>query len=126
MFPLARHSHQNSRDLSKLRGPSPEVGFVPIFDGKSIDDEQVYTGQIHEERGFLALRGQSNYIGTGQKPGVVASSNVLMQYINGRLMSALIDDDETSRKMDGLIGIQVHKGPAMKMEARNLRLRLIA
>jgi hypothetical protein len=117
-----------------------------------IDGEQVYTGQIYEERGrgFLALRGQSNYIATGQKPGVVGSlgegaelkalihgddwnamhivarGNVLMQYLNGRLMSALIDDDTVNRKMDGLIGIQVHKGPSMKMEARNIRLRLIA
>ncbi len=117
-----------------------------------IDGEQMFTGQIYEERGrgFLALRGQSNYIAAGQKPGVVgvlgdsgelkglihaddwndmhivARNNVLMQYINGRLMSALIDDDGVNRKMDGLIGIQVHKGPAMKMEARNIRLRLIA
>lgn len=117
-----------------------------------IDGEQMFTGQIYEERGrgFLALRGQSNYVATGQKPGVVGSlgdgaelkglihgdgwnnmhivarSNVLMQYINGRLMSALIDDDEVNRKMEGLIGIQVHKGPSMKMEARNLRLKLIA
>jgi hypothetical protein len=117
-----------------------------------IDGEQVYTGQIYEERGrgFLALRGQSNYISTGQKPGVIGSlgdgggelknlihgddwnamhiiarGNVLMQYINGRMMSALIDDDEVNRKMDGLIGIQVHKGPAMKMETKNIRIRLL-
>jgi hypothetical protein len=114
-----------------------------------IDGEQVYTGQIYEERGrgFLALRGQSNYISTGQKPGVVgtlgdnaelkalikgadwndmhivARGNVLIQYLNGRMMSMLIDDDVTNRKMDGLIGIQVHKGPAMKIEVRNLRIK---
>jgi hypothetical protein len=114
-----------------------------------IDGEQKYTGQIYEERGrgFLALRGQSNYISTGQKPGVVgtlgssdelkslihdadwnsihliARGNILMQYWNGRLMSMLIDDDETNRKMSGLIGIQVHKGPAMKMEVRRIELK---
>lgn len=117
-----------------------------------IDGEQMFTGQIYEERGrgFLALRGQSNYIATGQKPGVVGSlgdsaelkalikgadwndmhiiarGNILIQYINGRLMSMLIDDDETNRKMDGLIGIQVHKGPSMKIEARHLRIRMLA
>ncbi len=114
-----------------------------------IDGEQTYTGQIYEERGrgFLALRGQSNYISTGQKPGVVGSlgssdelkglihadgwnemyviarGNVLVQYINGRMMSMLIDDDEPNRKMSGLIGIQLHKGPAMKIEVRRVALK---
>ena len=32
-------------------------------------------------------------------------------------MSMLIDDDEANRKMDGFFGIQVHKGPAMKIES---------
>lgn len=117
-----------------------------------IDGEQMFTGQIYEERGrgFLALRGQSNYVPNGQKPGIIGSlgdggelkalikgadwndlhiiarGNTLMQYINGRMMSMLIDDDEANRKMDGLIGIQVHKGPAMKIETRNIRIRLLA
>jgi hypothetical protein len=114
-----------------------------------IDGEQIYTGQIYEERGrgFLALRGQSNYVSTGHKPGVVGSlgssdelkalihsadwnemhivarDNVLAQYINGRMMSMLIDDDEANRKLNGLVGIQVHKGPAMKIEVRQIRLK---
>ena len=117
-----------------------------------IDGEQKYTGQIYEERGrgFLALRGQSNYISTGQKPGIIgtlgtsdelkalihdadwntmhiiARGNILIQYLNGRLMSMLIDDDETNRKMSGLIGIQVHKGPAMKIEVRKIELKQLA
>jgi hypothetical protein len=35
----------------------------------------------------------------------------------------LIDDDKSGRKMDGLIGIQVHKGPPMKIEVKNIRLK---
>jgi len=38
-------------------------------------------------------------------------------------MSELIDDDTANRKMDGLIGIQVHRGPPMKIEVRNIRLK---
>src|SRR5215472_11026566 len=105
-----------------------------------IDGEQQYTGQIYEERGrgFLALRGQFTYIAEGKKPGVVgtlgdaaklkelikngdwneyhviARGNVLTQILNGRVMSMLIDDDGPNRKMDGLIGIQLHLGPPMK------------
>lgn len=111
-----------------------------------IDAEQKYTGQIYEERarGFLALRGQSVSVETGGKPAVlgnlgneaelkaaihaqgwneyhiIARGNVLIQILNGRVMSMLIDDDTANRKMDGLIGIQLHAGEPMKIEVRNI------
>jgi hypothetical protein len=114
-----------------------------------MDGEQRYTGQIYEERGrgFLALRGQFSYIPDGKKPGVVSSlgddkelkslikgddwndlhlivrGNTIVQMLNGRVTSMLIDDDKSGRKMDGLIGIQVHKGPPMKIEVKNIRLK---
>jgi len=114
-----------------------------------IDAEQKYTGQIYEERGrgFLAMRGQTVRVEAGSKPVVlgtlgseaelksainaqgwneyriVARGNVLVQVLNGRVMSALIDDDATNRKMDGLIGIQLHTGEPMKIEVRNIRLK---
>jgi hypothetical protein len=114
-----------------------------------MDGAQQYTGQIYEERGrgFLALRGQFTYIGEGKKPGLVGSlgdnaalkefikgadwndlhliarGNTLVQVLNGHVMSMLIDDDAANRAMDGLIGIQVHRGPPMKVEVRNIRLK---
>jgi hypothetical protein len=115
-----------------------------------IDAQQRYTGQVYEERGraFLAMRGQFTYIGDGKKPALVASvgdsaelksfiktgdwnemhiiarGNVLIQLINGHVMSQLIDDDKAGRKMDGLIGIQLHRTPnPMKIETRNIRIK---
>ena len=119
-----------------------------------IDLAQRYTGQIYEERGrgFVCLRGELSYIPNEQKPGaigvlgnnqelksliriddwndveIIARGNVLMQLWNGRLMSELIDDDTSGRKIDGEIGIQVHRLPhaAMKIETRNIRLKIFA
>jgi hypothetical protein len=54
---------------------------------------------------------------------IIARGNTLIQILNGRVMSMLIDDDTANRKMDGLIGIQVHKGPPMKIEVREIRLK---
>jgi hypothetical protein len=116
-----------------------------------MDGEQRYTGQIYEERGrgFLAMRGQFTYIPDGKKPALVGSlgnsdelkstiksedwnalhlivrGNTMVQLLNGRTMSMLIDDDKEGRKMDGLIGIQVHRGPPMKIEVRNIRLKTL-
>ena len=38
-------------------------------------------------------------------------------------MSVVIDDDAPHRPLDGEIGIQVHVGPPMKVEYRNIRLK---
>ena len=54
---------------------------------------------------------------------IVARGNIFIQVLNGRTMSGLIDDDSANRKMDGLIGIQLHTGEPMKIEVRNIRLK---
>jgi hypothetical protein len=127
----------------------PDIKYAMKGYQADMDGEQKYTGQIYEERmrGFLALRGQFTYVGEGKKPGVVGSlgdeaelkglikgdgwndlhiiarGNTLIQILNGRVMSMLIDDDTANRKMEGLIGIQVHKGPPMKIEVKEIRLK---
>ncbi|HXJ43722.1 MAG TPA: DUF1080 domain-containing protein [Bryobacteraceae bacterium] len=115
-----------------------------------IDMQQTYTGQVYEERGraFLATRGQVVYVPNGGKAGtigtsgdsdqlksyirtadwneihIIARGNTLIQMINGHVTAVVVDDDVANRKMSGLIGIQLHKTPnAMKMEARNIRLK---
>ena len=127
----------------------PDVPFALKGYQADIDAQQRYTGQIYEERGrgFLALRGQASYVGAGQKSGmaaslgtsdelktalkdndwnsfhVIARGNTLVHIVNGRVMSMLIDDDAANRTMEGLIGFQVHTGPPMKLELRNIRLK---
>jgi hypothetical protein len=116
-----------------------------------IDGQQDYTGQVYEERnrGFLALRGQISYIPDGKPVGfigsvgtsdelkhfiknndwndldIIARGNTLIQLINGHVMSIVVDDDKANRKMDGEIGIQLHKlDDGMKIEARNIRIKI--
>ena len=40
-------------------------------------------------------------------------------------MCIVIDDDAAHRKTTGLLGVQVHVGPPMKVEYRNIRLKQI-
>jgi len=45
--------------------------------------------------------------------------------INGHVMSGLVDDDKAGRKMEGLIGIQLHlTTTGMKIEAKNIRIKM--
>lgn len=54
---------------------------------------------------------------------IVAKGNRLQHYINGVLMSDVTDNDPVNRKASGLLGVQVHVGPPMKVEYRNIRLK---
>src|SRR5690606_15415579 len=56
---------------------------------------------------------------------IVAKGNRLQHYINGVLMSEVVDEDEKNRKFEGLIGFQVHVGPPMKIAFRNIRLKTL-
>ena len=54
---------------------------------------------------------------------VVARGNVLMHILNGYVSSVVVDDDAPNRVDEGLIGLQIHQGDAMKVEFRNLYLK---
>ncbi|MCM4172083.1 DUF1080 domain-containing protein [Arenibacter sp. TNZ] len=54
---------------------------------------------------------------------LVIKGNRLQHYINGILMSDVIDNDSINRKSSGYLGLQVHVGPPMKVEYRNILLK---
>ncbi|MAG94364.1 MAG: hypothetical protein CMJ48_11525 [Planctomycetaceae bacterium] len=110
----------------------------------------MFTGICYEENGrrLLAARGQSSWIDDpGTKPRLIAQfgdpeelqgvvrkehwnryrltvkGNDAKHFINGALMSEVHDHDETNRMKRGLLGVQVHVGPPMKIEFRNVYLK---
>ena len=54
---------------------------------------------------------------------IIARGNRLQHFINGVLVSEVVDEDEAHRRSEGLIGVQVHVGPPMQVAYRNFRLR---
>lgn len=54
---------------------------------------------------------------------LIVKGNRLQHYVNSILMSDVTDNDPANRKMTGLLGVQVHVGPPMKVEYRNIRLK---
>jgi hypothetical protein len=55
---------------------------------------------------------------------VVARGAMLTHIVNGHVMAVAIDDDSKQRAaLRGLIGFQMHTGPPMKVEFRNVWLR---
>jgi len=126
-----------------LKGYQADIDFQNTYTG------QIYE---ERGRGFLALRGQMTHIRSGEagqpvkkqqianlRSGddlrghirigdwntlhIIARGNHLTHIINGHLMASIIDDDPVGRTMSGLIGFQMHTGPPMKVEYRNVWLK---
>ncbi|MFT5773963.1 MAG: hypothetical protein ACI9ZX_003375, partial [Algoriphagus sp.] len=54
---------------------------------------------------------------------LIVKGNVMQHFVNGILMSEVHDEDSKNRMMSGLLGVQVHVGPPMKVEYRKLMLK---
>ena len=57
------------------------------------------------------------------KVHLIVKDNKLQHFVNGVLFSEVTDLDEFNRSKKGFLGVQVHVGPPMKIEYRNLRLK---
>jgi 3-keto-disaccharide hydrolase len=118
-----------------------------------IDFANQFTGMIYEERGrgFLTQRdeprqavhlgpdGSKTVIGHLErkpdelkalvKPGdwnsvhLIARGNTIINIVNGHVMCVIVDDDVKNRASKGLIGFQIHVGPPMKIEFRNIAIK---
>ncbi|MEL0456585.1 DUF1080 domain-containing protein [Flavobacteriaceae bacterium SZ-1-7] len=66
-----------------------------------------------------------NYINNGDWNTfhIIAKNNRLQHFVNGKLMSDVTDNDTLNRKQSGFIGVQVHTGPPMKIEFKNIWLK---
>ena len=56
---------------------------------------------------------------------VIAEGNHLLQKIDGQVMSEFTDDQVDKRAMEGLIGLQLHAGPPMRIDFKNLRVKAL-
>ncbi len=113
-----------------------------------IDAALNYAGILYEEkgRGILALRGQkvtvhddgtktveafgdAKEVGKVIKNGewndyrVVAQGNHLQHFINGQLMSEVIDEQPSKGATKGIIALQIHTGPPMKIQYQQIQIK---
>lgn len=56
---------------------------------------------------------------------IIVKGNKMQHYINGNLMSEVIDKDRINSRREGFLGVQVHVGPPMKIEYRNMMIKHI-
>ena len=105
--------------------------------------EANYLGMLYEEkgRGIACQRGQR--VKLGVKPEltgsldvpqvdlgvwnsyrIVAQGNILRHFINGKLAAEIQDNNSEKRSSKGVIALQLHAGPTMKTEFKDLRIQV--
>jgi hypothetical protein len=115
-----------------------------------IDSKQQYTGMNYEERAraFLAQRGEKVEIADDGKKNItkigdraelqkkvknedwndytiVAKGNHLTHIINGVVMSEVIDNQKDKAAKSGVIALQLHQGPPMTVQFKDIQLKLL-
>ena len=131
----------------QYRGTSrPDLG-LDIVTGYQCDvvaDIPKYNGMLYEERGrrILSHTGEKVIIDTAGQPWVVGEmpvkefaadewhdfrvlvrGNHHQHWIDGHQTADLIDLDENGRLLEGVLAVQVHVGPAMKIQYKDFRIK---
>jgi len=125
----------------------PEKFIVSGYQG-DIDAKGQYTGMNYEERAraFLAQRGEKVEISEDGKKSmtrigdraelqkklknedwndftIVAKGNHLTHIINGVVMSEVIDNEKGKAAKSGVIALQLHQGPPMTVQFKDIELK---
>ena len=56
---------------------------------------------------------------------VIAQGNHLIHKIDGKVTIDLLDFDESKRALEGLVAFQIHRGPAMKVQIKDVMLKVL-
>ncbi|CAN5184970.1 hypothetical protein BH23VER1_BH23VER1_24360 [soil metagenome] len=126
--------------------PAPEIG-LDIVTGYQCDivaDTPAYNGMLYEERGrrilshagekvIVAPDGQSWIVGDmpvkefapdqWHDYRVLVRGNHHQHWIDGHPTADLIDFDEQGRALDGVLAVQVHVGPAMRIAFKEFKIK---
>lgn len=140
-FCLSLHGNSGIQIRSEIRPDWDTCGYQADMTG----DGGLVGNVYHQKMGLVAARGQKVTISAGgvkevQKLGdplellkhyrqedwntyrVVCRGPALMLYVNGIMMCQLIDQNPQSART-GVIALQMHPGPPMKVQFKNIRIK---
>jgi HEAT repeat protein len=141
-FKLSRSANSGIQIRSEARPDWDTYGYQADMTG----DGELVGFVYHHSRGLIAGRGEKAvFAGDGQKtverigdpaellkqfkPGdwntyrVVCRGSEITLYVNGVLMCQVTDHHASQAPTRGLIALQMHPGPPMKVQFKNLRLK---
>lgn len=133
--------------LQYRSAPMPEVGPYVLtgYQCDVVQNRNDYNGMLYEERGrrILAHTSEKVVVDMSGQPWVVGvvgtiknfapdewhdyrvlvRGNHHQHWIDGVMTADVVDHDEKGRRLEGLVGVQVHVGPPMKVQFRHWRVK---
>jgi type 1 glutamine amidotransferase len=133
----------------QIRSQFHKEGFVSGYQA-DIDRGGTWVGALFDERGrgMLAARGQKTTIAADGKKNtasfadgdgkammsivnkdgwneyeVIAKGNHITLKLNGKVTAEVIDNDKKDREFSGVLALQLHAGPPMKIEFKDIQLK---
>jgi hypothetical protein len=64
-------------------------------------------------------------IGDWNELRIVANGNHVQQFLNGKMCADVVDSDETLAPKSGVIALQLHTGPPMTIQFKDVRLKTL-
>lgn len=143
-----RISGQDSANSGiQIRSQLHEAGHVAGYQA-DIDRGGRWVGALYDEkgRGMLAARGQKTIIDEDGKKAsmsfgdpkalmsivnkdgwneyhIICRGNQIILKINGKLTAEVTDNDAKNSELGGVLALQLHQGPPMKVEFKDILLR---
>ena len=117
---------ERRRTTIAKRGQKVELPAMPAGDSlqQHIKDNvwllSVVTGSVGNDDSLKSL---IKAPGNWNDYRIIAKGNHLQHFVNGVLMSDVTDNDPANASASGLLGVQVHVGPPMKVEFRHFLLK---
>ncbi len=131
----------------QIRSRVPPDGHVAGYQA-DIDRGGTYTGALYDEqgRGMLAERGEISLIGADGKKSstslrdsselfanikkdgwndyhIIARGPHIILKINGKVTAEVIDNDKANQDLSGVLALQLHAGPPMKVQFKDIQLK---
>ncbi|MEP3482460.1 MAG: sulfatase-like hydrolase/transferase [Fuerstiella sp.] len=131
-------------DIGIDKGADAALDIVHGYQCDVVADNSKYNGMLYEEKGrrILSHAGEKVIVDPQGRPWVVGQMpvkefasdewhdyRVLVQgnhhqhWIDGHMTADLVDLDEKGRKLEGVLAVQVHVGPAMTIQYKDIKMK---
>jgi len=131
----------------QIRSRVEEAGHAVGYQA-DIDMAGRYAGALYDERGrgMLATRGQKTVIGSDGKMthaplgdsdalldnikkddwndyNIIARGSHIVLKVNGQVTAEVFDNDKSQRELSGVLALQLHSGPPMTVQFKDIHLK---
>jgi len=109
---------EKGRAILALRGQATKLVTNPENPKKPIVQVLGSLGDTEDIQGVIKSEDWNDYT-------IVANGNQLTHIINGRVTVSVVDEDQSGSAKSGVLALQIHVGPAMVVQFKDIRIREI-